>query len=407
MILAHEYRLYLTEEEKQIIAQASYCSKVVYNLAVDANEQATAIYKECTEKQIPVPVEGKVVSWQSMSNRITQLKRTEEYSFLADASQNAQSNALKNFGTAQKNYFESLSGKRKGEKIKRPVAKKLNNGVIKVNYSAGGKDIVYRNGKLKLPGLKDSLNIHWHRPLPADAKIKTATIKSNLHNKYYISICFETNIEFEKERNGECIGIDLGIKDYITTSNGEVYNLPSKLKKLYKKVSGLSKKVKKSKDGSRKQKKYKKSRKSVYNRIGRIKDAFMHEVSAKIVKENDTICMESLAVKELLIKGKKKQSKSAHKQAWGKLIGMFKYKAEKFKVDFVQVGQYYASSQICNNCRFKNKELKKLSIRQYICPCCGANNDRDKNAADNILDEGIRILSSKSGHGVVSGHSPT
>ena len=116
--------------------------------------------------------------------------------------------------------------------------------------------------------------------------------------------------------------------------------------------------------------------------------------------------MEDLAVKNLLQKNKGKTSKSLHKQALGKLIGMFKYKAEKFKVCFVQVGRYYASTQICNGCGFKNKALKDTSIHEYTCPSCGIYNFRDENAAKNILDEGIRMLSSNSGHSVVPGHSP-
>lgn len=382
MILAHEYRCYPTEDEKQFIAQTSGACKVVYNIAVAANKEATAKYWahiEAGGTKKNIPDDAKPVSWQQISNQVTQLKKTERYAFLNESPQNAQAKAIKNYGTAQTNRIDG--------RAKAPRFKHFDKDARQVvSFTAGGANIIYRNGKLKLPGMKDSFNIHWHRPLPADAKIKEATIKRNLIGHYYISICFETNILPEPNNTTGSIGIDLGIKDYAICSNGEVFNLPSKLNGLYKKVKKLSSKFSKAKNGSKRQKKLKQSRRKVNQKIDNIKSNALHEISNKLVKENDFIAIEDLAVKEM--QGNKRFAPEIQKQSWGEFRRLLKYKAEKFGVILVPVYRYFASSQTCSSCGKINKQMKNVKERRMICSC-GANHDRDVNAAINILTKGL------------------
>jgi putative transposase len=410
MILSYQYRWYPTEGQKKWLACASGCSKLVYNIGVKLNGEATARYWECIRNGIEPGNDTKLISRYDLQKYVSQLKKTEEYAFLNDAPHNALNYAIKNFGVAQKNYFDSLSGKRKGEKLGKPKAKKFDkDGIQKISFAAGGTgpvdegeltksgkpkifnpgDCYIKDGQLKIPGIsRGALNIQWHRPLPADAKLKEVHVSKNLVGAYYIALVIETEIKPNRTPTGKSVGVDLGIADYAITSDGEKHNLPETLKKLHKKVKKLSSKLSKAKNGSKRQKKLKKSRRKTQNRIANIKNNALNCLSKKLVIENDIICTENLAVKQML--SNKRYAPAIHKLSWGEFSRQLRYKAENSGVKLIAINRYFASSPICNKCNNKNQHMNDTRNRILTCTHCGHTDDRDINAAKNILREGLR-----------------
>lgn len=411
MIMSYQFRWYPTEDQKAYLAQASGCAKVVYNLGVAANLEASKIYYECIKSGNPIPKEAKAISANELDRRVVQLKRTERYRYLADAPAMALNYAIRNFGEAQDNYFNSLSGERKGEKVGKPKFKKFpKDGIQKISFAAGGSGPVaegeltrsgkpkkfnpgncyLKNGKLKIPGIdRNALNIHWHRPIPVDSRLLEVHLLKNLVDQYFVTLVMEVP-NLERKPTGKSVGLDQGIKDYLITSEEEKINLPAKLNGLHKKVKKLSSKFSKAKDGSKRQKKLKQSRRKVLNKIRNIQLNTLHEITSKLVKEHDIICIEDLDVKSML--KNKRYAPAIHKLAWGEFRRQLKYKAENSGVKLIEIDRYYASSQICNKCKMKNTQMKDPRNRVLKCTCCGHTEDRDINAAKNILEEGLRLV---------------
>lgn len=222
-------------------------------------------------------------------------------------------------------------------------------------------------------------------------KIYHVTIKKSKKGNYYCSICCDVDIP-EMEHTGECIGIDLGIKSSIVMSNGEVIANQHFEKKSIRKIKHLQRKLAKAKKGGCRYEKVRIALAAAHEKLGNRRNNFLHQVSHRIVRDYDVICMENLN-----IKGMQKNhclAGALANQALGTLTRMIEYKAQWHNRTVVKVGRFYPSSQLCNHCNYRYRELR-LHERSWICPCCGNTVNRDLNAAKNILDEGLRILDNK------------
>ena len=410
MIIAYQYRWYPNNEQKYYLAQASGCAKLVYNIGVAEVIKQNKEYHEAPIDQKP---KLKAVNWQQIDKQVNELKKTEKYSFLGNAPAMALQYSIQNFGTAQKNYFDSRTGKRKGEKIGQPKFKKFDkDGVQKISFAAGGSGPVkegdltksgkqkkfnagncyLKNGQVKIPGMSlGALNIHWHRPLPEDSRLKEVHLSKNLVGHYYISLVVETSIGPNRKPTGKAIGGDLGLEHYLITSDGLKYDLPKeKLKKLSKKQRKIQSKQSKAKNGSRRQKKYKEKNRKVFNKISNIKNNSLHKLTKKLVQENDIICIEDLAIKSMM--QNKRYAAAIYQQSWGEFGRQLEYKAKNSGVKLIRVNRYFPSSQICHHCDTKNSQMKDTRLRELHCTSCGTRSDRDINAAKNILAEGLRSI---------------
>ena len=207
--------------------------------------------------------------------------------------------------------------------------------------------------------------------------------------QYFVSLCVEQDIENLRQVNrGGQVGIDVGLKEFYSDSNGNTVANPRILRKLSKKLareqSRLSRKMPRSKNRDRQRVRVAR----VYEKIANIRKDFLHKVSTQLVRENQTIAVEDLKVKNML--KNHKLAKAISDVSWSEFFRQLAYKAERYGAEVLKVPTFYPSSQTCHVCGYQNPEVKDLSVREWTCPNCGEPHmDRDTNAARNILAKAL------------------
>ena len=250
--------------------------------------------------------------------------------------------------------------------------------------------VAIENGKLRLPKLKTIVEVRQSRFF--NGIIKNATVSKTPSNKYFVSLIVEEKDVFGTSQTNE-VGIDLGIKDFAVTSNGIKYHLNTQhIKKLEKKLKRLQKQFSRTMPKSQNHEKRRIKLAIQYEKITNFKNDFFHKLSRKLVDENQVIAIENLKIKNMI--KNYRLAKSIQDSSWNKFVLMLEYKAKwQCNCQVVKVDTFFASSQTCSNCGYKNSKVKDLSIREWECPKCHATHDRDTNASINILNEGKRLLS--------------
>ncbi|MBD0300735.1 MAG: IS200/IS605 family element transposase accessory protein TnpB, partial [Tolypothrix sp. T3-bin4] len=254
--------------------------------------------------------------------------------------------------------------------------------------------LMSQDSVIKFPGNLGMVKAVFHKELP-NTKFTTVTISKNADGRYYASILFNQEDEPVAAIN-EAIGIDLGLKNFAITSDGSKYDLPKKrLAKLEKNRKRKQKKLARKKDKT--SKKYQNAKRlvaKVSNKISRVRVDFLHKLSRKIAYENQVICVEGLAVKNMV--KNPNLAKAISDQGWGMFLTMLKYKAEKFGHTYQEINRFFPSSQLCSETLLPIPMLQKgydsLGVRFVDCPHCQKQHDRDINASVNIKNEGLRLL---------------
>ena len=212
--------------------------------------------------------------------------------------------------------------------------------------------------------------------------IKSATISKTPSNQYYISILVDTeNIQLPKNDNK--IGIDLGLKEFTICSNGDRFDNPQNLRKSEKKLSKLQKDLSRKQKGSNNRYKARLKVAKLHQKIANQRKDFLHKLSTKIISENQVIVLEDLRVKNML--QNHKLAKAISEVSWAEFRTMLEYKASWNSREIIIAPSNYASSQLCSECGYKNSDVKNLALRNWTCPECGVNHDRDINASINLL----------------------
>ena len=361
MLQAIKVRLYPDQQQKQTLSQAFGNCRWLWNYCLNLMNQT---YKET----------GKGLSGYAVKKQIPQLKKEHEWLKLT-YSQCLQQVCL-NLGVAFNNFFEGraryprFKSKHHRQSIQFPQN-------VKVLEDA-----------IKFPMLGEIV-AKIHRPIKG--KIKTVTVSMNCYDQYYASILTDDGRDQpEHSAPGKAIGIDLGLTHFAITSNGSKFDNPRWLSKhslnLKRKQQRLSRRAKGGKNRHKSQKQVAR----VHNKISRCREDFHHKLSRRIVDENQVICVENLNVQGMV--KNRSLSKAISQVGWGSFCTMLKYKSEWEGKVYLEVDRFFPSSKTCNNCLHQVNSLP-LDVRHWECPSCKTEHDRDVNAARNIRDEGLRIIS--------------
>lgn len=371
---AYKFKMYPTPTMKAKLNQSIGSSLFIYNYYLNKKDK---MYNEL----------GKNWSLKDMKANLVSLQN--EYKWLKDADSCALRTSLEDLDNAYTHFFNKQGNH---PRFKNKHAKNsYRTNCIRSSY----KENNYANIKvdlekrvIKLPKIGE-IKIRGYRNLKEiDGRIINATITRE-GTRYYVSICVEENIDIPKFKLRNIIGIDLGVKNLVITSDGLKYKAMNAIKKYEKKIKGLNRWLVRCKKGSKNRLKVIAKLQAVYRKLRNTRKYYTHLITSTIVKENDIIITETLKVKDMIEKGKQGMSKYLSDSSLQEVIRQIEYKSKWNGKKLIKIPDYFASSQICNHCGTKNKEIKNLNIRKWECKKCNCTNDRDINASLNILEKGM------------------
>ena len=359
---AYKYRFYPTSEQAQLLAQTFGCTRFVYNHIL---RWRTDAFYQRQEK----------IGYSQASAKLTALKKEPEFAWLNDVSSVPLQQALRHQQAAFKNFFEG--------RAKYPTFKSKHH-----KQSATLTDAAFkcRDGQLFMAKSKESLAIRWSRPLPGEPS--TVTISKDTAGRYFVSC----QCEFEPEIlpiTAKMIGIDLGLKDLFTTSNGNKVGNPRHTAKYATLLARAQRRLSKKKLGSANRAKAKAKVARIHAKISDCRQDNLHKLSRTLINENQVVCIESLKVKNMI--RNPNLSKAIADAGWGEFVRQLAYKGEWAGRSVVAIDHFFPSSKRCSGCGYTLSKLP-LSVRDWECPECGAHHDRDVNAAINIKAAGLAVL---------------
>ena len=398
---AYRYRFYPTEGQARELARTFGSARFVYNhflrLRTDAwfNEQ-------------------KRLNYNDTSSLLTRLKRDPEFTWLSEVSSVPVQQSLRHLQTAFGNFFSRRAGYPAFHSKRGPQS---------VTYVTTGFTFDQDARKLTLAKMEEPLNIRWSRTIPKKAKATSVTVSKDSVNRYFISILCDDEVEQLAHSNKQ-IGIDMGLNHFLITSDGEKVTAPNLYRKFEKKLQRLQRQQTRKMETAKlaagipkgkaipkgvkipKSKNWLKDQMKINRVHAKITDArrdFQHKLSTRLIRENQTISLETLAVKNMsrsakgtedkpgrMVKQKSGLNKSILDASWSEFIKQLEYKASWYGRKIIGIDRWYPSSKRCSSCGFVLKELS-LKTRSWSCPECGSHHDRDVNAARNILAAGLAV----------------
>ena len=376
MLRAVKIRLYPNATQATQINKLLGCYRVVYN--------------QCLARKIKSYEENKISENQTTLGHFIhhELLKDDNFSWLREQNTKVLKQSIIDLLDAYKRFFKGLNNFPKFK------SKKDNTQSCRFEIGAISKRNNYTDYKLSLANIKNikfKCNKKYAEYLQKNKEnIKSATLKKTPCDEYYLSILVDGDLTHKVKESNNTVGIDLGIKDFVITSEYEVFGNLHFKKNESKKLIRLQKQLSRKQKGSNNRDKARIKLAKAYKKISDKKQYYLHQVSNTLIDENQVICMEDLNVKGML--RNHCLAESIQEMNFGEFRRILEYKAKWYGRNLVFVNRFYPSSKTCNHCGYINKKLK-LSDRQWVCPDCGEIIERDYNAALNIRDEGIRLIS--------------
>ena len=357
-----KFRIYPNKEQRNLINQTFGCCRLIYNMGLEMRNKAFE--------------NGEKVNYAKTCAMLTELKKTNEFPFLRDVSAVALQQSLRDLDKGFVNFFQ--------KRARHPRFKSKHNNHQSYRIMNQRNKIRIVGKYIKLPKLgyikvRQSIDV---------GKINNATVMRTPSGKYFVAL----NVEFEpepKQNNGGSIGIDVGIKEFYSDSNGNIVPNPKFLEKSSRKLRREQRRLSRKKKNSNNRNKQRIRVAKVHEKITNQRNDFLQKISSMLISENQVICIEDLKIKNMV--RNHRLARCISSVSWGKFFNMLEYKANWYGNKIVKVPTMYPSSQTCSCCGYKNPLVKNLAIRKWECPNCHTKHNRDTNASINILNKGLSI----------------
>ena len=360
---AYRYRCYPTSEQRQALARTFGCCRWVYNHAL---ARKTTAYRAA----------GHRLSSGDLSALLPLWKTQEETAWLSAVSSVPLQQSLRHLDRAFVNFFLG--------RAKYPTFKKKRGPQAATSTASA---FMWQDGRLTLARMQIPLDIRWSRPLPKGATPTTVTLSRDAAGRYFVSLLVEEELS-PLPATSAAVGIDLGLSDVVTRSTGEKTGNEQFFRQEEKRLARFQRRHARKRKGSKHRAKARRKVAKLHARIADRRRDFQHKLTTGLIRENQTICVESLAVKHML--QHPTLSKAIADVGWGQIIRQLEYKASWYGRTLVKIDRWYPSSKTCSACSWVLDTLD-LEERAWTCPRCGAHHDRDTNAAQTILAEGLRL----------------
>ncbi len=363
MRLRYRFRLYPTPGQHEALTRTFGCARVVFNDGLVARQEAFEAGRP-------------YLSNAELSKRLTAAKTTPERAWLGEVSAAVLQQALADLNAAYRNYFDSLTGKRKGPKVGPPRLRSRKDHRQAIRFTGNARFAITAGGKLRLPKIGD-VPVRWSRPLPSDPS--SVTVIKDSSGRYFASFVIEAAAEPLVPAGGT-LGIDLGLSHFAVLSDGRKVTSPQFLRRAEKRLRRAQQALSRKQKGSRNRGK---ARVKVARAHAKVTDArrdFHHQLSTALIRDNQAVAVEDLAVKGL---SRTRLAKSVHDAGWSAFVAMLEYKARLYGRQFHRISRFEPTSQVCSACGVRDGP-KPLHVREWACSGCGAIHDRDVNAARNI-----------------------
>lgn len=361
---AYRYRFYPTPEQENLLRRTLGCVRLVYNKALSERTQG---WYERQER----------ISYNQTSSMLTAWKKEEELDFLNEVSCVPLQQGLRHLQTAFSNFFD---GRGKYPNFK----KKHQGGSAEFTKSA----FKYRNGQIYLAKCQEPLDICWSRQIPQGCEPSSVTVRLHPSGRWHIAIRFDDPTIKPLPVRDNAVGIDLGVTSLIATSNGDKITNPKQFKKHYRRLQLAQKRLARKQKGSKNREKARSKVAKIHLKITDSRKDFLHKLTTQLVRENQTIAVETLMVKNMV--KNPKLALAISDSGWGEFVRQLDYKCRWYGRNLVKIDKWFPSSKRCSSCGHIVDKMP-LNIRSWQCPSCGVNHDRDVNAGKNILAAGLAV----------------